>query len=106
MAKANRKAIESSNFWDGHWVHGRYTAKPKVNAGDIKVLHKAKKDRLRKEQRFINMYRRSKNYILYDEIVKLMNKMSHDDKPTKIQKAHDQIQYGFDIANWWNEQHA
>jgi len=90
--KANRKAIDSSNFWDGHWVHGRYTAKPKINASEVRRLHKLKKLRLRAEQRTINCWRAVR-----------CPAHQHRDKQ---QKKHNQIQYGFNIANWWGEQHA
>jgi hypothetical protein len=91
MAKANRKAIDSSNFWDGHWVHGMYTAKPKINAGETKTRHEKKKIRLRAERHMHNIYIRYSKY---------KRKQSN-----KMQKAHDQIKYGFDLAQWWNEQH-
>lgn len=91
MARANRKAIDKSNFWDTRWIQGRLASgKPKINAGNIRRLHKAKKDRLRLERKRSNYFKHMKQLIF---------------KPTKKAK-HEQIQYGFDIANWWNEQHA
>ena len=103
MARANRKAIDNSNFWDGHWVHGRYTAKPKINASEIRKLHKAKKDRQHKEQQKINEV---KHKVTWTDDIGKSECQGVTRKVNKIDKRNDQVQYGFDIANWWNEQHA
>lgn len=108
MAKANRNAIDSSNFWDGHWVHGRYTARPKINAKETKARQKVKRDILRKEQKTIKKAKHNKEHKSRGKIqpyIKSGIKHYMMVKPTKKAK-HDQIQYGFDLANWWNEQHA
>lgn len=102
MAKANRKAIDNSNFWDGHWVHGRYTAKPKINAKETKARHDKKRLRHRVERHMHNIYSKYSNYQRESIAVQRTKRK----QPTKMQKAHNQIQYSFDIANWWNEQHA
>ncbi len=87
--KANKKAVEHSNFWSLKIVHGMMMAKPKVNASEIRKSHQKKKDRLRAERQKINM----KKYA-----IGLL-------KPTKKAKK-DMIKYGLDLAKWWNEQHA
>lgn len=103
MARANRKTIDSSNFWAGHWVHGRYTAKPKINAKETRARHEAKKLRLHAEQHEIN---KTKHKVTWADDLGRSECQGVTRKPNKQQKIHDQIQYGFDIANWWNEQHA
>ena len=94
MAKSNQKSLEENNFWDLRWVHGRLAGKPKVNADDIKRLHKAKKDRLRLE-------RKRSNYFKHHDLCGVRTQCRD-----KQQKKHDQIQYGIDLCNWLNELHA
>jgi len=94
MSKANRKAIEAGNFWDINWVHGAYAGTPAVDADETKARHKKKKDRLRTERHDINIMRKG-----------VWTRIHLRTHKTKRQKIHEQIQYGFDLAKWWGEQH-
>lgn len=102
MAKANRKAIEQGNFWDVQWIHGAVAGTPEIDANETKLKHQKKKDRLRVERLIHNIYSKYSSYQRGAIAVQRTKRK----QPTKIQKTHDQIQYGFDIATWWNEQHV
>lgn len=98
LAKANKKAIESGNFWDMRIVHGMLAGKPKVNADETKRRHKKKKERIRKETKRVNNIRT-------DNALKAGMRF-REDKQSKMQKLEIHIQYGFDLAEHWMMQHA
>lgn len=90
--KANKRALEESNFWDLRWVHGKLAGKPIVDADETKARHQKKKDRLQNERETIHNWR----------AVKCPAYRHRNKRQTK----HNQIEYGFNIANWMMEQHA
>jgi hypothetical protein len=96
--KANKRALLEGNFWDLRWVHGRLAGKPQVDADDTKARHQKKKDRIRKERRRVNLY----NCLSVGASL-WIDKQQHRDKR---QTKHNQIQYGFDLAEHWMIQHA
>ena len=105
MTKANRKAIEAGNFWDTRWIHGRLASgKPKINYKETKARHDKIKERKRQEKKLLKQAKHNSEHKLYDRVIQIHKSMVG--KKIKITKKTDQIQYGFDIANWWNEQHA
>ncbi|GAF80367.1 unnamed protein product [marine sediment metagenome] len=97
MSKANKRAIESGNFWDMRIAHNRLVSKPRVDADETKARHKKKRIRLLTERLIIKQLRFARGRYWWSE-----RKQHRDKRQTK----HNQIQYGFDIANWMMMQHA
>lgn len=105
MAKANRKirdkALGGVNWWTyitslrpkGHRNEPQYIDKDDViKARRLnKIADKLVKKRKREEKRRLNIAK---------HLPKLLKK-----KKIKVDKLAEQIQYGFDLAKWWNEQH-
>lgn len=92
MAKANHKTILESSMWDMHFAHGRFVPRIRVNARKIKKSQRKKQERLQKERRIIKSARFAKTRKFHQMV-----------KPDKLAK---QIQYGFDLVEWWELQHA
>lgn len=112
MSKANRKArFAIFNFFDMGRISLPEGLDRKLTHLDydetiervpkIKQALKDIKQRKRLEKHLLNLHKFNyPNTHMYKEIIKVKNTMTKLDK-----EPIDQIQYGFDLANWWNEQH-
>lgn len=71
--------------------------------GDNKKRLEKIKERRKAERKLTKQAKHNNEHELYDRIIQVHKSMVG--KKIKITKKTDQIQYGFDIAKWWNEQH-
>ena len=66
------------------------------------------KERKRAEKKLLNTIKHGKCPELYKKVIKLSKTMDNCNKckpPKKSTKTY-RIQYGFDLAKWWGEQHG
>lgn len=97
--KANRKAFLEHSMWDMKLAHGLFV--PRIHmlhtkARAIKELQGAKKKRINMEKILLKHKR------IFQQSYGLRLRKNRDIG----QKIHEQIQYGFDLANWWMLDHA
>lgn len=61
------------------------------------------KERKRMEKKFMKQAKHNNEHKFYDRIIQIHKLMTGE--KIKISEIPDQIQYGFDLAKWWGEQH-
>jgi len=71
--------------------------------GDNKERLTRIKERKRAEQKLHKQAKHNNEHKLYDRIIQVHKLMTGE--KIRINKRTDQIQYGVDLAKWWNEQH-
>ena len=74
------------------------------NKGENKKRLDKIKGRKKAEKKLLKQAKHNNEHKLYDRIIQA-HKLMKGEK-IKITKRTDQIQYGFDLAKWWGEQHG
>jgi len=114
MAKANKKVRDATlggvNWWDyltsirpkGHRNEPQYLdyRDVKNKTGLVKITNKLIKERKKKERKWIKC--RTKERLKLDKIFRIQARIIK----RKTNPKQDQIQYGIDLANWWDLQHG
>lgn len=115
MSKANRSAREKVtgglNWWDylnsirprGFRNTPCYLDYNTIlnRSEEIKNINKEIKNRKKQEKKLLKHAKHNKKGTIFDNIIEIHKKMTAPTKKARV----DMIQYGFDIAKWWNEQH-
>ena len=119
MSKANKsarqKVVGGLNWWDflnSIRPHGFRNTPQYLDydmiisrASEIKKLNKITKNRKKQEKKQLKTAKYPTNLDKIIKIKKAMTSTPRINKKNKMNKLSEQIQYGFDIAKWWGEQH-
>ncbi len=71
-----------------------------INILEAKGENKKRLDKIKKRKQI------EKRQIQWGKLVTKQTKICNKRKPVKKSTKNDQIQYGFDLAKWWGEQHG